>query len=57
MFFKKMGYSWPLFIYFRLFNAVDNKCSKYELDSNLRLLEMEATTLPTEPQPLHIVDC
>ena len=55
-FLKKMCHSGPLFHYFRLFNTVDskqlfNKFCRW-LDSNRRPLVLEATALPTEPQPL-----
>ena len=50
----KVGHSRPLFLYFHLFNAVQyNFCSW--LVSNRGLLASEATTLPTEPQPLPTV--
>ena len=55
-FFKKMGHSRPLFLYFRLFNTqlTVNKCSIKIifwrlLDSNYGPLVSEATALPTEP--------
>ena len=51
-----MGHSRPLFIYFRLFNTVDNKqmLNKFcqWLESNRGPLVLKATALPTEPQPL-----
>ena len=53
----KMGHSQPLFLYFRRFSTVESKlmfcinvCRR--LDSNHGPLVSEATTLPTEPQPL-----
>ena len=52
----KMGHSQPLFLYFRLFNTVDSKMFNINFsqcrDSNCRPLDLEATALPTEPQPL-----
>ena len=57
-FFKKMGHCRPLFLYFRLSNTVDSKQYSIQffqlLDSSLGPLELEATALPTEPQPLPI---
>ena len=54
-----MGHSRPLFLYFRLFNTqlTVYKCSILInicrwLDSNCGTLVLEATALPTEPQPL-----
>ena len=57
----KMGHSQPLFLYFHLFNTqlTLNKCSINfwrRLDSNRGPLVLEATTLPTEPQPLPTAD-
>ena len=53
---KKVGHSRPLFIYFRLFNTVDNKqmLNKFcrWLESNRGPLVSKAASLPTEPQPL-----
>ena len=54
---EKMGRSWPLFLYFRLFNTqlTVNKCSINFcrwLDLNHGLMVLEVTALPTEPQPL-----
>ena len=52
----KMGHSRPLFLYFRLFNIVDSKMLNimfcWWLNLNREPLELEVTTLPTEPQPL-----
>ena len=39
------------FLYFRLFNTVDNKLFR-SLESNCRSLVSEATALPTMPHPL-----
>ena len=54
--FFQMGYSRPLFLYFHLYNSVDSKMFNINfcrwVDSDRRPLELEATTLPTEPQPL-----
>ena len=58
--FLKMGHPRPLFLYFRLFKTqlVVNKCSieinkfLWWRDSNRGPLVLEATALPTEPQPL-----
>ena len=51
-----MRQSRTLFLYFRLFNTVDSKMFNivfYQLlDSNIGSLELGATALPTEPQPL-----
>ena len=52
-----MGHSWPLFLYFRLFNTVDSKLIFYMnvlwwLDKYREPLVLEATSLPNEPQPL-----
>ena len=51
-----MGHSRPRFLYFRLFNTVD---SKQMIDKSLPMNRfepsnsgVEASTLPTEPQPL-----
>ena len=55
---KKVDHSRPLFIYFRLLNKVDNKCSiKFcrWLESNRGPLVTKSTALPTEPQPLPII--
>ena len=54
-----MCHSRPIFLYFRLFNSVDIKrmfnVNFWQwLDSNCGSLVLEATTLPTEPQPLPI---
>ena len=52
---KKMVHFRPLFLYFRLFNTVDSKSSIFFcrwLDSNCGPLGLEATALPTVPQPL-----
>ena len=55
-FLKEIGPSRPLFLYFLLFNTVDSKMFNLNFcwwrNSNRRPLELEATTLPTEPQPL-----
>ena len=51
-----MGHSRPLFLYFRLFNTVNSECSIQIFANdwiNHGPLELEATVLPTEPQPLH----
>ena len=59
MTFYKMGHSRPLFLYFRIFKiTVDNKQTIYTkicrwLDLNYQSLVLEATAMPTEPQPLH----
>ena len=54
--FFKWAISGLFFLYFRLFNTVDSKqmFNKFcqWLDSNCGPLVLEATTLPTEPQPL-----
>ena len=55
--FLKIGFSQPLFLYFRLFNTVDRKqmfCKKVYrwLDSNCGPVESETTALPTEHQSL-----
>ena len=50
-FFLKMGHSRPLLLYFRLFDIIF--C--WWLDSNCVPLDLEATTLPTEPQPLPFI--
>ena len=52
----KMGHFRPFFLYLRLFNSTDskqmfNKFCRW-LDSNRGPLILEATALPTEPQPL-----
>ena len=49
-----MGHSRPLFLYFRLFKTVDNVQYEFLLMTGfeLRTSGLEATTLPTEPQPL-----
>ena len=56
VFFLKNGHSRPLFFYFRLFNTqlTVNKCLNIcqWQGSNHGPLVSEATTLPTEPQPL-----
>ena len=49
-FFKKMGNSQPLSLYFRLFNTVTEV--QYKIIPMTGPLESEATTLPTETQPL-----
>ena len=54
-----MGHSGPLYLYFCLFNTVDsiqlfNKFCWW-LDLNCGPLVLEATTLPTEPQPLPLI--
>ena len=53
-----MGHSRPLFLYFRLFNTVDSKMFYINFcwwrDSNHGPLELEASALPTEPQPLPV---
>ena len=55
MFFKKVGNSRPLFIYFCLFNKVDNKqVNKQMFNINFAddwSLVSKATALHTEPQP------
>ena len=56
-----MGHSGSLFLYFRLFNTVDsiqlfNKFCQW-LEPNRRPLALEATALPTEPQPLPLCRC
>ena len=56
--FKKLGLSWPLIPLFSSFrqltvNMFILKSCRW-LDSNLRPLGLEATTLPTEPQPVPI---
>ena len=56
-YFFVVGHSRPLFLYFRLFNTANSKLNiPYRicwcLDSNRGPLVFEATTLPTEPQPL-----
>ena len=52
----KMGHFQPLFLYFRLFNTVDSKMFNIFFcqwpDSNSGPLKLEATAVPTEPQPL-----
>ena len=54
--FKIMGHSWPLFLYFRLFNTIDSKMFNIIFcrwqDLNRGPLELEVTGLPNEPQPL-----
>ena len=57
IFLFKEGHSWPLFLYFRLFNTVDSKLIFYMnvlwwLDKYRGPLVLEATSLPNEPQPL-----
>ena len=51
-----MGHSWPLFLYFRLFNTFDSKqmfkLNLHVTNSNRGPLVLEATALPPEPQPL-----
>ena len=52
---KKWAMPGLFLFYFRLFNTVDSKCSINFcrwLDSNRGPLELEATALPTAPQPL-----
>ena len=49
--FFKLGHSRPFFLYFRLFITVQYKFLLMT-DSNLGPLELEATALPTEQQPL-----
>ena len=52
----KKGLSRPLFLYFRLFNTIDSKIFNIIfcqwLDSNCGPLDLEATALSTESQPL-----
>ena len=51
--FFKLGHSRPLFLHFRLFNTVDSTYKFCQwLDSNHEPLVLEATSLPTAPQPL-----
>ena len=55
-FYAKKAIPGLFFLYFRLFNTVDskqmfNKFCRW-LDSNRGPLVLEATALPTEPQPL-----
>ena len=62
IFFKKNGpFQALFFFYFRLFNTVDSKqmLNKFcqWLDSNRRPLVLEATALPTVPQPLFWYFC
>ena len=53
VFFKKNG-PFPASFYCLLFNVVNNLIKFHRwLDSNRVPLVSEATTLPTEPQPLH----
>ena len=55
--FLKNGLSPPLFLFFRIFSTsliqlIVNKIWRWLEDSNCGSLVLEATTLPTEPQPL-----
>ena len=51
----------PLFLYFCIFNAVDISSTnvlykiRRRLDLNYGSLVLEATSLATEPQPLHYI--
>ena len=58
VFCNNMGYYWPLFLYFRLFDTVKSKQMHIKvcwwLDSNRRPSLLEATALLTEPQPLPV---
>ena len=63
--FFKVGQSRSLFIYFRLFNTVDNKQVNYQklkykicqwLELNSGPLVSKANTLPTVPQPLPMIN-
>ena len=53
--FFNLGQSWPLFLYFRLFNTADSKWYCRWLDLNLVSLVSEAKNAPTAQQPLSIV--
>ena len=55
---KERGHSRPLFLYFRLFSTVDSKCNFLaKTGFEPRTSGYEATTLPTEPQPLPNLSC
>ena len=54
IFFKKMGYSMPLFLYFRLLNTVESNSIKTLPMTGFepRTSGVGTTALPTEPPPL-----
>ena len=58
---KKMGHSRPLFIYFRLFNTVDNKQMFNKIlpmtGVEPRTSGIKSTALPNKPQPLPYLLC
>ena len=49
---SKMGNSRPIFLYFHLFNTIDDRLDYWRPDSNLGSQVLVATVLPTVPQPL-----